>query len=63
MWRRAPWPGRAARRDRIGEAMGSVDFKDLDETPDKVLETAAMCATNAAHLAKLLKSNPLPGAK
>lgn len=23
MWRRAPWPGRAARRDRIGEAMGA----------------------------------------
>ena len=46
----------------VGEAMGSIDFKDLDETPDKVLETAAMCARNAAHLAKLLKANPLPGA-
>jgi multimeric flavodoxin WrbA len=47
----------------VGEAMGSVDFKDLPETPDKVTKTAAMCAGNAAHLAGLLKSRPLPGAK
>lgn len=46
----------------VGEAMGSVDFKDLPKTPEKVLETAAMTATNAAHLAKLLKDNPIPGA-
>jgi len=45
----------------VGEAMGSVDFKDLPETPDKVLKTAAMVATNAAHLAKLLKDSPIPG--
>lgn len=45
----------------VGEAMGSVDFKDLDKTPDKVTETAAMCATNAAHLAGLLKDSPFPG--
>ena len=42
----------------VGEAMGSIDFKDLKETPKKVLETAGMVATNAAHLAKLLKDNP-----
>lgn len=47
----------------VGEAMGDVDFKDLDETPDKVAETAAMCAANAAHLAGLLKGAPLPGSK
>ena len=46
----------------VGEAMGSTDFKDLPKTPDKVLETAAMVATNAAHLAALLKANPIPGA-
>ncbi|VVT02251.1 NADPH-dependent FMN reductase [Sphingomonas sp. EC-HK361] len=46
----------------VGEAMGSTDFKDLKETPKKVLETAGMVATNAAHLAKLLKDNPIPGA-
>jgi multimeric flavodoxin WrbA len=47
----------------VGEAMGSVDFKDLPETPEKVAKTAAMVATNAAHLAQLLKTNPLPGAE
>lgn len=45
----------------VGEAMGSVDFKDLEKTPDKVLETARMVAGNAAHLAGLLKANPFPG--
>ncbi len=47
----------------VGEAMGSVDFQDLDETPKKVLETAAMVAANAAHLAGLLKDKPYPGEK
>ena len=47
----------------VGEAMGDVDFKDLPETPAKVLKTAAMVAANAAHLAALLKANPLPGSK
>lgn len=45
----------------VGEAMGETDFKDLDETPEKVTETAAMVAGNAAHLAKLLKQSPYPG--
>lgn len=45
----------------VGEAMGRVDFKDLDKTPDKVTETARMVAANAAHLARLLKDNPFPG--
>lgn len=45
----------------VGEAMGSTDFKELDETPDKVKQTAAMAASNAAHLAKLLKAEPYPG--
>ncbi len=42
----------------VGEAMGSKDFKDLDSTPSKVTETAAMVAANAAHLATLLKDKP-----
>ena len=46
----------------VGEAMGSSDFKDLPETPVKVLETATMTAANAAHLAKLLKAAPIPDA-
>ena len=45
----------------VGEAMGSTDFKDLDETPEKVTKTAKMVASNAAHLAGLLKDNPYPG--
>ena len=45
----------------VGEAMGSVDFKDLPQTPDKVAETAKMVASNAAHLAGLLKGSNYPG--
>ncbi|MDQ2892969.1 MAG: NAD(P)H-dependent oxidoreductase [Pseudomonadota bacterium] len=45
----------------VGEAMGSIDFKDLDQTPDKVIKTAKMVAGNAAHLAGLLKDKPYPG--
>jgi len=40
----------------VGEAMHETDFQDLPSTPEKVLETAAMTASNAAHLAKLLKA-------
>lgn len=46
----------------VGEAMGSTDFKDLDETPEKVTQTAKLVAANAAHLAGLLKGEPYPGA-
>lgn len=45
----------------VGEAMGSVDFKDLEHRPRKVSETAKMVAGNAAHLAGLLKATPYPG--
>lgn len=45
----------------VGEAMGSVDFVDLEHRPRKVSETAKMVAGNASHLAKLLKSAPYPG--
>ena len=45
----------------VGEAMGSIDFKDLDEVPEKVRQTADMVAANASHLAGLLKSSPYPG--
>ena len=45
----------------VGEAMHSTDFKDLKKTPQKVTETAKMVASNAAHLAKLLKDAPYPG--
>jgi multimeric flavodoxin WrbA len=45
----------------VGEAMGSIDFKDLDQTPEAVTKTAKMLAGNAAHLATLLQSSPYPG--
>lgn len=45
----------------VGEAMGSVDFKDRDAVPDKVTQTAAMVAGNATHLAGLLEQSPYPG--
>lgn len=45
----------------VGEAMGSIDFKDLDGVPEKVEKTAQALASNAAHLARLLKAQPYPG--
>lgn len=45
----------------VGEAMGNIDFKDLEHRPRKVSETAKMVASNAAHLAGLLKQSPYPG--
>jgi multimeric flavodoxin WrbA len=45
----------------VGEAMGSTDFQDLDETPEATFETARMLAANTAHLAGLLKAKPYPG--
>lgn len=45
----------------VGEAMGKTDLKDLDAVPDKVSQTAAMVASNAAHLAGLLSREFYPG--
>ena len=45
----------------VGEAMHKTDFKDLDKVPDAVAETASMLASNAAHLAHLLKERAYPG--
>ena len=45
----------------VGEAMGKTDFKDLPKVPDKVAETAKAAASNAAHLAGLLKTRTYPG--
>jgi len=43
-----------------GEAMQSTDYKDLDETPEKVATTTETVARHAAHLATLLKERPFP---
>lgn len=45
----------------VGEAMGKTDFQDLPEIPEKVSSTAAMVASNTAHLAALLKERQYPG--
>jgi len=44
----------------VGEAMGSVDFKDLDEVPDEVAETVDTLARHAAHLARVLAADGYP---
>jgi multimeric flavodoxin WrbA len=44
----------------VGEAMGSVDYKDLEEKPEKTRAATRTAAANAAHLAKLLAGAPFP---
>lgn len=44
----------------VGEAMGKVDYKDLDETPEAVATTAKSLAANATHLAWQLKAENYP---
>jgi multimeric flavodoxin WrbA len=46
----------------VGEAMGSVDYQDLDETPEAVAATTATLAVNAVHLARQLRRAPYPPA-
>lgn len=46
----------------VGEAMQSVDYNDLDETPEKTAATTRTLAANAAHLARLLRESPYPAA-
>lgn len=45
----------------VGEAMGKTDFRDLASVPEKVGATASLVASNAAHLARLLKRDAYPG--
>jgi multimeric flavodoxin WrbA len=45
-----------------GEAMHTDDYVDLDATPKQTASTTATLAANAAHLARLLKSAPIPEA-
>ena len=45
----------------VGEAMHKIDFNDLPKVPDEVQQSAAMLASNAAHLAGLLKPHAYPG--
>jgi multimeric flavodoxin WrbA len=45
----------------VGEAQGDKEYKDLLRTPKVVAQTTAMLASNAAHLARLLKKHTYPG--
>ena len=44
----------------VGEAMQAVDYKDLDETPEKTAGTTEVLARHATHLARLLKQSAYP---
>lgn len=44
----------------VGEAMGSVDYKDLAKIPDKTAQTIQTNARNAVHVARLLRSSNYP---
>jgi hypothetical protein len=43
--------------------MGSTNYIDLKKTPKAVAEWTPVLASNAAHLAKLLKRSRYPGRK
>jgi multimeric flavodoxin WrbA len=45
----------------VGEAMGSVNYVDLPEVPEAVDGMLKTAASNAAHLAALLKAEPYVG--
>jgi multimeric flavodoxin WrbA len=47
----------------VGEAMGDKNYMDLKSTPQAVAEWTPVLASNAAHLANLLKRSPYPGRK
>lgn len=44
----------------VGEAMQTVDYRDLDETPEAVSSATTTLARNAVHLATLLREHPYP---
>lgn len=40
--------------------MGSVDYGDLDDTPEKVGATTRMMAATLSHVARLVREQPYP---
>lgn len=42
----------------VGEAMQTTDYNDLKEVPEAVASATAVLARNAAHLARVLQSDP-----
>jgi multimeric flavodoxin WrbA len=47
----------------VGEAMQTVDYKDLKKTPESVTSTTKTLAANTAHLAGVLKQAAYPAAE
>jgi multimeric flavodoxin WrbA len=47
----------------VGEAMGQKEYKDFSKPPKAVAAWTPMLASNAAHLARLLKKKSYPGIK
>lgn len=45
----------------VGEAMGSTNLVDLDETPEAVTTMIETLVRNTVHLATLLRANQYPG--
>jgi multimeric flavodoxin WrbA len=45
----------------VGEAMGSVNFVDLEEIPEVIRSTLDLVARNTVHVARLLKAQSYPG--
>lgn len=45
----------------VGEALGSTDYKDLNETPQKIAEWTQMLVSNTYHLARAIRAQPYPG--
>jgi multimeric flavodoxin WrbA len=45
----------------VGEAMGSKEYKDFKQPPKRIADWNKMLASNAVHLARLLKSAQYPG--
>ena len=45
----------------VGEAMGGANYIDLKKSPQQVAEWTPLLASNAVHLAALLKQSNYPG--
>jgi multimeric flavodoxin WrbA len=45
----------------VGEALSDKEYKDFRKAPKEVARVTAMLASNAAHLARLLKKSTYPG--
>jgi multimeric flavodoxin WrbA len=44
----------------VGEAMQSTDYRDVQPSPEKTVQTTKTLAANAVHLARLLQSSAYP---